>query len=82
MEIKNDLRNILEHAVRHGVLMVGHQEAQRRLSICRTCPAFDPRYERCTVCGCYMTVKTLFAAAVCPNGLWTIIKKKETICAQ
>lgn len=42
---------------------VDDAEAERRLSICRSCPTddFDAERERCKVCKCFMVVKTKMA---------------------
>lgn len=44
--------------------------AQERFAICQTCPAFRPRTQTCSKCGCFMKLKTLLAAAYCPVGRW------------
>ena len=41
-----------------------------RMSICRTCPFFSKTGERCTKCGCFMTLKTTLKKAKCPVGKW------------
>ena len=49
---------------------VDDEEKERRLSICRTCPQFRARTQRCSRCGCFMNLKTLLHEANCPDGLW------------
>ncbi len=46
------------------------EEAEARLTICRTCPFFRHVDERCSKCGCYMAVKTYLRAEHCPVGKW------------
>ena len=44
------------------------EQANSRLQICRGCEHYVS--ERCTQCGCYMSVKTYIRAASCPVGKW------------
>ena len=48
----------------------GQDEVERRLSICRECPYFVQRTERCRKCGCFMKLKTKLERAHCPIGKW------------
>lgn len=41
-----------------------------RLSICKTCPFFNHRQQRCKKCGCIMTLKTTLERAKCPIDKW------------
>jgi len=41
-----------------------------RMSICKTCPAFNKRLQKCTKCGCFMKLKTTLVQAKCPVGKW------------
>lgn len=45
-------------------------EANSRLAICRTCTYFRHTDERCSKCGCFMSVKTYLKAERCPVGKW------------
>lgn len=46
------------------------EETARRLDICKTCPFFLARSERCSKCGCFMRLKTTLKQASCPVGKW------------
>lgn len=47
-----------------------NDEIERRLSICRECPFFLKRTERCSKCGCFMQLKSTLKQAKCPVGNW------------
>lgn len=55
--------------------------AQIRLSICRACPKYDADRDKCTVCKCFMEIKTMAKThwnpekmrteiTHCPDGRW------------
>lgn len=41
-----------------------------RMDICRVCPSWEHRSNRCTECGCQMRVKTSLTSSQCPLGKW------------
>lgn len=41
-----------------------------RMSICRACPFLIAKGERCSKCGCFMSLKTTLKRAKCPIGNW------------
>lgn len=41
-----------------------------RLNICRQCPHFYAKLQKCTKCGCFMKLKTRLEKAHCPVGKW------------
>jgi hypothetical protein len=43
---------------------------EQRLAICNTCPAFRPKTQRCSKCGCFMQLKSTLLQAKCPIGKW------------
>ena len=45
------------------------EQADNRLKICKSCPHFN-KLSKCSLCGCYMPVKTRIAAATCPAKKW------------
>jgi hypothetical protein len=51
-------------------LKISSEEAQKRLDICKTCEFFDKNSQRCSKCGCYLSVKTYLKAEHCPIGKW------------
>lgn len=62
-------------AIALGKKSVTHEERERRLSICRSCPEFTAD-SRCSLCGCFMEVKTRFRSISCPADppKWTAIQ--------
>ena len=42
----------------------------KRMEICKACPAYDAKQNRCMKCGCYLKGKARFEAAVCPLRKW------------
>ena len=46
---------------------------EQRLAICKSCPKWNPRRERCGLCGCRTAVKVKLASAACPDDppRWT-----------
>jgi hypothetical protein len=44
--------------------------ADYRMSICRTCEHFLQRSQRCSQCGCFMSLKTTLKQARCPVRKW------------
>lgn len=51
-------------------LKISNEEAQKRLDICKACVFFDKNAQRCSKCGCYLSVKTYLKAERCPVGKW------------
>ena len=45
-------------------------EQNAREAICRDCDRFDPRWNRCLECRCFLAVKTWLKAQSCPLGKW------------
>jgi len=43
---------------------------QIRMEICRECPSWDERFNRCTECGCQMRVKASLTSSECPLKKW------------
>jgi hypothetical protein len=46
------------------------EEAARRLALCLACEYRRPSDGRCTLCGCFVSVKTHAAAESCPIEKW------------
>lgn len=43
---------------------------QQRMSICKSCEHFIKRKDKCGLCMCIMTAKSIDAEAECPIGKW------------
>lgn len=41
-----------------------------RMEICRSCDKFKQLSQRCSLCGCFMTMKSRLEGANCPIGKW------------
>ena len=41
-----------------------------RMDICKACPSWDKRFNRCTECGCQMKVKVALTSSECPLKKW------------
>ncbi len=44
--------------------------ADKRYSICISCPKIVPVTRQCLECGCFMKIKTTLPNAECPIGKW------------
>jgi hypothetical protein len=67
-------------------VIVPQEIARARWEICKQCPYLkydetnpdtNKKDGRCTECGCFMNVKTHYAAAECPVGKWEREDKKK-----
>jgi hypothetical protein len=45
-------------------------DAQSRLDVCNKCKDLDKSLGRCTVCGCFVSIKTKVDYETCPIGKW------------
>lgn len=68
--ILGSVKNAATSAIQGHGIKVNAEEADRRLSICKTCPFFRHMDQRCSKCGCYMAVKTYLKAERCPVNKW------------
>lgn len=64
----NTAANVVKGVAAGESLSVTDEQANKRLEICKSCEYYVG--ERCTQCGCYMSVKTHIRAANCPVGKW------------
>lgn len=51
-----------------GRVLADEQTHYQRLLVCQGCP--HAQENRCTLCGCYLSIKTTLAASECPAGKW------------
>jgi len=63
-------KDIIENAVKNGVIIAEENEANKRIDICCACEFLDKEHIRCTQCGCNMKIKTRFIASKCPKNKW------------
>ena len=65
-------RNLAETAkdVARDPRWVNESEYERRMTICRACPLYDKKQNRCRKCGCKLKGKARFRAGKCPIQKW------------
>lgn len=69
--IRSMAKNLVKSAgeiKRSRFKLASQEEWDRRYGLCQTCSWF--KHHRCMQCGCFMKVKSKFAAMKCPVGLW------------
>jgi len=49
---------------------VDDEEFERRMDLCRACPLYDKKQNRCRKCGCRLKGKARFKAGKCPIQKW------------
>lgn len=64
------LKDIAVKVMRGEVVLSESELAQERLKVCVECDAFRKLTRQCSLCNCFMDVKTKFLAAECPMELW------------
>lgn len=45
-------------------------KGDERMAICNSCQQYKSSSSMCTVCGCYMVLKTKLTHSVCPENKW------------
>ena len=66
-------RSLLKTAkavVRGDKVVPSSELALQRTSICRACPWFEPKGQRCAKCGCVVPLKVYFEEEACPIKKW------------
>ena len=46
------------------------QLTEERIKVCEECPEFRRMLRQCSVCNCFMDLKTKFLLAACPIDKW------------
>ncbi len=49
---------------------VDYEKKEQRMSICMTCPKLISLTKQCSLCGCFMELKTTLEQSKCPIGKW------------
>ena len=57
-------------AVKGDKVVASSELALQRASICRACPWFEPKGQRCAKCGCVVPLKVYFEEEECPIKKW------------
>jgi hypothetical protein len=66
LEMAGNALSAAARFVASGFPTVDESEYDRRLSLCRQCPQFDPQTSRCRLCGCKTQLKLRMATEHCP----------------
>jgi len=61
---------VIAAAVHGEPILVGKEEVERRLAICRACDLYDATQHRCRRCACYTSLKLELATERCPLNKW------------
>jgi hypothetical protein len=58
-------------AIAHGKPIIAQKDkAQERLDVCNKCKDLDKNLGRCTICGCFVSVKVKADYESCPANKW------------
>jgi len=60
--------NVLAAAATSGKIAVDRSVVERRVAVCQVCPHLNGN--RCTVCGCFISLKAGLNGASCPLNKW------------
>ena len=64
------LLNTAKAAVSGDKVIASTELASQRMSVCRSCPWFVSKGQRCAKCGCVVPLKTYFEEEKCPINKW------------
>lgn len=59
-----------EALIKNKKIISSKQDAKYRLDICNKCKDLDKSLGRCTICGCFVSIKVKADYESCPIGLW------------
>jgi len=62
----------VSHASKTGEVLASSDEVATRLKVCEVCP--NKSGARCTLCGCFLTLKAGLLASTCPAGKWQALR--------
>ena len=65
--------NAVQAAVAHaaaGFPRASEEEVARRKALCLACEHYRPSDDRCSRCGCHLSVKMAWEEQKCPVGKW------------
>ena len=51
-------------------IIASEEKRKERMSICRKCPYYSIRHNRCKHCGCFLEHKIKFDISTCPIDKW------------
>ena len=50
--------------------VISKETYKKRLNVCIACDSYDPAFNRCKDCGCFLILKAILKATKCPQGKW------------
>ena len=62
--------NITKAAIAGEGLVASVDLVSERMNICKACPWFVSKGQRCAKCGCVVPMKAYFSKEKCPVGRW------------
>ena len=68
-KVINLSKAIVEH-IYHGANILSEDELKVRLNICKNCEFFQPENDRCSQCGCFLSIKASWKEQSCPIKKW------------
>jgi hypothetical protein len=74
LEMAKSIAKSIKRTTKAGLsgmeIVAGAELVEKRTSICRACPWFIPKGQRCAKCGCVVPLKAYFKEEGCPIGKW------------
>ena len=49
---------------------VSRELYKQRIKTCQSCPEYQPKFNRCKKCGCFLLVKAAITVTECPLKKW------------
>lgn len=50
--------------------IISKQRYRKRIKTCLECESYDPKYNRCKECGCFLLLKAALINTSCPKDKW------------
>jgi hypothetical protein len=66
----SQLRQIAIKVLKGELVLSSDELAAERLKVCAECAAFRKLARQCSLCNCFMDLKTKILQASCPKELW------------
>ena len=62
--------DVVKDLVTGNLKFVTRTVANERYTKCINCDVFNSKLNNCTICGCYMPIKTKLEKSTCPMEIW------------